>query len=122
MKSKLLTLNFQRNGVGGESFYSATIQNIYDYKGIFLITFNVLPIDEDKVNSTTCRCVMLEGKDNPFYENWRGDEIGHDLNTLLQNLIKKHNVESLWDLHALYENKATKQNIPFSYKKETNEA
>ena len=116
MKMKLLTLQYQRNGVSGEGFYAATVQNLTDTKGKFLITFTT-ELDGDKLEYSSSRCVMLEGKENPFYECWRGDNIGGDLQKLLNELKAKHNVESWYDLHLIYENKVTKHKLPVRYNK-----
>jgi len=90
---KLLTLQYQRNGICGEGFYAATVQNLADTKGKFLITFAPKG-GKDEIDTPSCRCVMLEGRDNPFYECWSGDNISIDLARVLNELKEKFDTYS----------------------------
>jgi hypothetical protein len=108
MKMFLQTLQYHRNGIGGNSFWSASVKNIKDCKGLFLITFETGGEGENEaIDHETCRVIMLEGLKNPLYECWRGDNISYDLEQLLTELKKKESVTSLYDLHLIYENRDT---------------
>jgi hypothetical protein len=72
---KIKSLRFQRNGVAGQPFYHAFVDNLPDFKGNFLITFQSNYKDL-KVLPKTCRVVCL---DKPNLA-WRGDNIAAELN------------------------------------------
>lgn len=118
---KLLSLNFQRNGIGGDPFFQATAQDLSDNKGKFLITFETDESKDDEIISSSCRVSLLEGDHkHPEYSCWRGDTIAGELQILLTELREKHNVKSLFDLKIYFQNKATKTNFKIHYKDETN--
>lgn len=116
MKMTLIALNYQRNGVCGEGFFVAVTKNISDTKGVFLTTFSTVD-DVDQIDPTTCRVIMLEGRKNPHYQCWRGDRISTDIANLLNELKEKHNVNDWYDLHTIFENKATGSKLPVKSEK-----
>ena len=72
---KLSNLNYQRNGIGGEGFFSIFAElKEYSIKDSVIITFEE---DESKriVIISTCRVVSIT---NPK-SSWRGDNIGYEL-------------------------------------------
>ena len=95
MKLKLSNLNFQRNGVSGEAFFSVISRDLKDIKGKFLITFYE-DVPFNKVKRSSVRVVNL---DKPK-EKYRGDEIARDLENELLNLSKKHHTEHFFDLQG----------------------
>lgn len=105
-KMKILALNFQRNGVSGNPFFAVITENLSDTKGKFLITFETKG-DNDDIDIQSCRVVMLEGIDKPFYECWRGDTIARELQIQLESLRIKNKVKTWYDLKCLLHNKAT---------------
>ncbi len=78
MIKKLLEINYQRNGVGGEGFFQllATGRNKENY----LITF-VYDCEktENNINTESCRVVNTSN----FSLAYRGDEFARELNNLL---------------------------------------
>ncbi len=109
MKMKLLALNFQRNGVGGECFFVALVHNLTDVKGKFLITFDTEEKDEEEtINYSSCRVVMIEGRDNCIYECWRGDRISDDISSLINDEMKKAKVKRMIHLGWHLQQKQTK--------------
>jgi hypothetical protein len=119
MKIKLLTLNYQRNGVAGEPFFVATVKNTSDTKGTFVITFTT-EADTDVINKHSCRVVMIEGYGviHPFYQCWRGDCIANELQTCINEETEKLNVD-MYDLHTILENDTTGSTYPISDKNES---
>ncbi len=75
-------MNFQRNGVSGDSFYSIILETKEkDTNNHFLITFETDEADL-KINRHTCRVVEL----NNLSESWRGDIFADHLNEMFQEL------------------------------------
>lgn len=85
---KILAMNYQRNGISGESFIVARIKNIDGRIGDFLVTFQTNDADKE-INPHTCRVVEL----NNVYDNWRGDYISFDI----QKLFKATGVKTYYD-------------------------
>lgn len=76
-------MNFQRNGVAGEPFYSLTIQTRESKNKLdnYLITFNTFENDMAIIPSS-CRVINL----NNLTESYRGDEFAHALNDMFNDL------------------------------------
>lgn len=108
MKMKLIALNYQRNGVGGEPFYSVLIENLQDTKGLFLATFLTKTKDDIRewIDWVSCRVVMI-GETKNHYENWRGDVISEQIQSLLNEEMAKVGVKDWFDLSVYLESKIT---------------
>lgn len=80
--------NYQRNGVGGEPFYSllsTTLPNVKQ-KSKYLITFRAV---EDGIIIDSCRVVDIN---NPLH-CWRGDEVAY----ALASLYAQSGFASIWE-------------------------
>ncbi|MBK7380501.1 MAG: hypothetical protein IPJ03_16220 [Ignavibacteriales bacterium] len=77
-------MNFQRNGVAGESFYSLTIdtKEQKNERGKYLITFKTDETDT-KILRGSCRVVDL----NNLTECYRGDQFADALNDMFSGLV-----------------------------------
>lgn len=115
-KMKLLSLNYQRNGISGEGFFHAIVQNLSDNKGKFLISFTTDEKQSETVNCSTCRVVMLDGYEHPEYACWRGDVIAEEIQNCIETIRGKHNLHSFFDVSTLMKNKDTKTKLPLYYR------
>lgn len=88
----LNNLNYQRNGVCGNPFYSCII-TVVENEGTFLATFE---LNNQIFNLYSCRIVQLE---NPMGK-WRGDEFGYDLIHYFNDATTKKNIGSIFELIA----------------------
>jgi hypothetical protein len=86
------SINFQRNGVMGEPFYSV-VYTRRDYPSRFLATFRLIEGTDNRIDITSCRVVVLE--DNS--QCWRGDEEARELQDAL-DARKMHKEDSFYDL------------------------
>lgn len=78
---KLKTLNYQRNGICGNPFYTATFNKLNDgLKGNFVATFETDENDK-KVDGNSCRVIDI---DKPF-SAWRGDRIASEIQDVLKD-------------------------------------
>ena len=77
-------MNFQRNGVAGEPFYSLTLETKEKNKrNHYLVTFQT--DDKDiRVDRHTCRVVNLQD----ITESWRGDIFADYINIMFEELRK----------------------------------
>lgn len=89
-------VNFQRNGISGESFYSMTIRTKEDGKyDNLLVTFQTTENDSHAIIST-CRAVSL----NNLNQCYRGDEIARAMNQMfddLRNGFDKSKLDKVYD-------------------------
>ncbi len=75
-------MNFQRNGVAGESFYSIILETKEEKRNNhFLVTFQTDDSDV-KINRQTCRVVDM----NNLTESWRGDVFADYLSEMFEDL------------------------------------
>lgn len=75
-------LNFQRNGVAGESFYSVVLTTKEKNRNEnFLVTFQT---DESDIRilKSSCRVVNL----SKLTDDWRGDDFANSMNDMFNNL------------------------------------
>lgn len=78
---RLESLNFQRNGICGDPFWSAiVIDPAQDARGRFLATWATKGDDGDEVEVESCRFVQLDAPQL----SWRGDRMGEDLKRYLE--------------------------------------
>lgn len=105
---KLIALNFQRNGVGGEPFYSILFENLQDTKGTFIATFITKDVSDnkEKIDWSSCRVVMI-GETKNHYQNWRGDVLSEQIESLLNEEVIKSGVRNWYDLHVYLESSET---------------
>jgi hypothetical protein len=92
---KLSKLNYQRNGIGGEGFFSVICTDWNDYKGEFLVTF--ITLEGDEIDSTSCRVVYLKDPK----DSWRGDEMSCILQQNLDKLMRKYKIDNIYDLQKV---------------------
>lgn len=91
---KIQSLNFQRNGVHGDSFYTCAFT---DNKKPLIATFDAHSNDgetEEFIPRISCRVI------NPadLSEKFRGDEYAFQLKQPLNELQKKHKTADWYDL------------------------
>lgn len=90
---KITNLDFQRNGVAGNSFYSCKIDKANGQKGNFLATFEV-GIDDLEVLKPSCRIINLDN----LSECWDGRNIAFDIEKQLHLQIVAKNKKYIFDL------------------------
>lgn len=88
---KVKSLYFQRNGVRGNSFYTAVV-TLKGEQGDFIVTFESDRNDQTSVDIETVRCVSVL---NPAAK-WRGDEIGLDVESYLKAKLQPG--QTIYDL------------------------
>lgn len=93
---RILSVNFQRNGIQGESFYSVMFADYSFMKNqnVFLATFKTPSYSEKHIDISSCRVVEIDNNNS----SWRGDEVAYRLQNKLHEMLTRQSYNSFYDL------------------------